>query len=336
MLDETADVRDDAVPPQTLRDLGRVLAPLGAPAHVALLTGGTFATTYRVTLTDGTRVVVKTAPTGTDRLLRYEHDLIRTEAEVYTLAADRPDLLMPRVLLTDFSRTVLPSDVVVVSHLDGVPLVDVAAPSAAVGARVDHELGAFMARLHTVTGDRFGYVGPGSGLTAPTWPEAFGLMLGALLDDAARWRTPVPDAEVRAALARHTDALAEVTTPVLVHGDLWAGNLFVEPGTGELVGVIDTERSLWGDPLYELVGADQMGARTAPPTLLAGYASAGGAFALDTAAGRTRLQLYRLYLSLVLLVEIAPRAYTGDWLVPHRATAERLVREALDVLLARA
>ncbi|MBB2924501.1 aminoglycoside phosphotransferase family protein [Cellulomonas cellasea] len=335
MLDETADVRDDAVPPQTRHALARVLAPLGEPARVELLTGGTFATTYRVTLTDGARVVVKTAPTDAGRLLRYEHDLVRTEAQVYTLAAERPDLLMPRVLLTDFSRTVLPSDVVVVSHLDGVPLVDLGEPAPAVGARVDHDLGAFMARLHTVTGDRFGYLNAGSGLHAPTWPEAFGLMLGALLDDAARWGTPVPDADVRAALARHTDALAEVTTPVLVHGDLWAGNLFVEPATGELVGVIDTERSLWADPLYELIGADQMGTRTAPTAVLDGYASAGGAFALDTAAGRTRLQLYRLYLSLVLIIEIAPRAYTGDWIGPHRATAERLVREALDVLLGR-
>lgn len=335
MLDETADVRDDAVPAQTVRDLARVLAPLGEPAGVELLTGGTFATTYRVTLTDGTRVVVKTAPADAGRLLRYEHDLVRTEAEVYALAAERPGLLMPRVLLTDFSRTVLPSDVVVVSHLDGVPLVDLGETAPAVAARVDHELGAFMARLHTVTGDRFGYVNDGSGLLAPTWPEAFGLMLGALLDDAARWGTPVPDAEVRAALARHTDALAEVTTPVLVHGDLWAGNLFVDPATGELVGVIDTERSLWADPLYELVGADQMGGRTAPATLLDGYAAAGGAFALDTPGGRARLQLYRLYLSLVLIIEIAPRAYTGDWIGPHRATAERLVREALDVLLGR-
>lgn len=335
MLDETADVRDDAVPPQTLHALARVLAPLGEPARVELLTGGTFATTYRVTLTDGSRVVVKAAPADTGSLLRYEHDLVRTEAEVYALAADRPDLPMPRVLLTDFSRTVLPSDVVVVSHLDGVPLVDLGETSAAVSARVDHELGAFMARLHTVTGDRFGYVNPGSGLHAPTWPETFALMLGALLDDAARWGTPVPDAECRAALARHTDALAEVTTPVLVHGDLWAGNLFVDPATGELVGVIDTERSLWADPLYELIGADQMGARTAPQTLLDGYASAGGAFALDTEGGRTRLQLYRLYLSLVLIIEIAPRAYTGDWIGPHRATAERLVRDALDVLLGR-
>lgn len=335
MLDETTDGRGDAVPAQTLDALARVLAPLGRPAAVELLTGGTFATTYRVTLTDGSRVVVKTAPTDAGRLLRYEHDLVRTEAEVYALAADRPDLLMPRVLLTDFSRTVLPSDVVVVSHLDGVPLVDLGEPAPAVAARVDHELGAFMARLHTLTGDRFGYLDAGSGLHAPTWPEAFGLMLGALLDDAARWVTPVPDADARAALARHTDALAEVTTPVLVHGDLWAGNLFVEPATGELVGVIDTERALWGDPLYELVGADQLGGRTAPAALLDGYAAAGGAFALDTPGGRTRLRLYRLYLSLVLVVEIAPRAYTGDWLAQHRATAERLVRESLDGLLGR-
>jgi aminoglycoside phosphotransferase (APT) family kinase protein len=333
--DVTPDTTPAAAPgvaPETLDLLACVLAPLGTVTTAELLTGGMFATTYRVTLDDGTRVVAKTAPTATDRLLAYEHDLLRTEALVYTLAADRPDLLMPQVLLTDFSRTVLPSDVVVVSHLPGVPLVDAGELAAEAGERVEHELGAYMARLHTLTGERFGYPNADAGLHAATWPEAFTRMTHALLDDAARWGTPVPDEEIRAALVRHAGALAEVTTPTLVHTDLWAGNLFVEPGTGELVGVIDTERAFWGDPLFELVGANQMGGRTAPRTLLDGYASAGGSFALGTPSGDTRLALYRLYMSLVMVVEIAPRGYTFAGLDGHRATVEALLRDALDTL----
>ena len=232
--------RPDAVPEQTVRALATVLRPLGHVDRVELLTGGMFATTYRVTLGDGTRVVVKTAPTDTDRLLRYEHDLLRTEAAVYELAAGRPDLLMPRVLLTDLSRTVLPSDVLVVSHLDGVPLVDAGELQPAVADTVQGELGAFMARLHTVRGERFGYPNLDAGLHAETWTEAFGRMVEALLADAARWGTPLPSDEIRAAIDRHRTVLADVSVPALVHTDLWAGNLFVDPATGALVGVIDT------------------------------------------------------------------------------------------------
>ena len=104
--------------------LTSLVAPLGVLKDIELLTGGQFATTYRVTLTDGSRVIVKTAPTATDQLLAYEHDLLRAEALVYELASSLPALKMPTVLLTDFTRTVLPSDALVVSHLPGVPLVD--------------------------------------------------------------------------------------------------------------------------------------------------------------------------------------------------------------------
>ncbi|PVU84084.1 aminoglycoside phosphotransferase family protein [Cellulomonas sp. WB94] len=291
-----------------------------------------FATTYRVTLGDGTRVVVKTAPTDTDRLLRYELDLLRTEAAVYALAADRPDLLMPRVLLTDLSRTVLPSDVLVVSHLDGVPLVDAGELDPVVADVVQRELGAFMARLHTVHGERFGYPNLDAGLHAATWTEAFESMVEALLDDAARWGTPLPSDEIRAALDRHRAVLDDVRVPALVHTDLWAGNLFVDTTTGALLGVIDTERSVWGDPLLELAGADQLGRGPAPAPLLDGYAAAGGTFGLSTASGATRLELYRLYMCLVLLVEIAPRGYVGDWLAAHRSTAAANLRASLGAL----
>ena len=320
------------VPPQTVRDLAVVLAPLGQLDRAERLMGGMFATTYRATFTDGARVVVKTAPTDTHRLLSYELDLVRTEAAVYALAADRPDLLMPAVLLTDFTRAVLPSDVLVASHLDGVPLADVVDLAPGVADAVQRNLGAFMARLHTVRGARFGYPNLAAGLSAPTWPEAFALMVGALLDDAERWGTPLPSDEVRGALLRHRGALAEVTTPVLVHMDLWAANIFVDPATGELTGVIDPERAVWGDPLLELAGADQDGRGPAPAPLLAGYAAAGGTLALATASGEVRLLLYRLYMSLVLLVEIAPRGFAGDWLVAHRATGRSNLRAALDAL----
>jgi aminoglycoside phosphotransferase (APT) family kinase protein len=294
-----------------------------------------FATTYRVALADGSRVIVKTAPADSDRLLTYELDLVRTEALVYELAASRPGLLMPRVLHTDFSRSILPTDIVVATHLDGVPLLGrttATGESTAEQPELLHDLGAVMAHLHTVTSGDFGYPNRATGLVAPTWPEAFGLMVDALLTDADRWATSVPAADIRTALQRHRAALAEVTVPVLVHTDLWAGNLFVDAVTGRLTGVIDPERSLWGDPLFEFAGADQLGQGPVPAALLAGYASSGAHQAIGTPAGDTRLLLYRMYLALVQLVEIIPRRYAGDWVAAHRAAVEGSLRAALTAL----
>ena len=303
--------------------LTSLVAPLGTLKDADLLTGGQFATTYRVTMTDGSRVVVKTAPVGTDQLLTYERDLLRAEALVYGLAASVPELLMPRVLLTDFSRTVLPSDVLVVSHLPGVPMVD--SGLADDDPRTMRDLGAVMAALHGLTGDAFGY----PSAPAPTWRIAFERMVEDLLADADRWSVAVPAAEVRAAVARHAHVLASVDRPALVHTDLWAGNLFVTPGTGALVGVIDPERALWGDPVLELVGVHQMRRDPPPAALLEGY---GPGLDVTSGSARTRLELYRMRHCLVMAIEITPRKFEGDWVDGHRATVSANLHAALAAL----
>ncbi|TQL01936.1 phosphotransferase family protein [Cellulomonas sp. SLBN-39] len=333
------------VDPRTVDRLRRVLAPLGTLEHAERLTGGTFATTYRARLADGTRVVVKTAPTDATRLMTYEHDLVRTEARVYALAAGHPGVRTPALLATDLTRTVLPGDVVVAAHLPGVPWAEAdLPPDDARTARLRRELGAVMAHLHAVDGPAFGYLGaveaaggpadpPGTRLHGRTWPEAFGRVVGAILADARAWDVTVPADAVRAALAAHHDALAAVTRPVLVHGDLWPGNVFVDPATGALTGVIDAERALWADPLLELVGADPWTLGPPSADVLAGYA---GVAPLDTTsdAARTRMLLYRLHTALVLRVEGAPRGYAPEAVAWCRRTAERTWAWAFDELAA--
>ncbi|UJP40322.1 phosphotransferase family protein [Cellulomonas palmilytica] len=323
----------DAVDDDTLRRLRTVLAEVGELVGATRLTGGFFATTYRAELADGRAVVVKTAPADESRLLTYEADLVRAEALVYGLGTDRPDLLMPRLLATDFSRSAFAGDVAVASWLPGVPW-DRAGFGSVVddprAARAQRELGALMARFHGVTGPRFGYLVDASGLVGDTWPQAFGRMVEALLRDAERWDVDVPVRQVLAAVAAHQDALAQVTTPVLVHHDLWPGNLFVDPGTGELVGVIDPERGLWGDPLLDLLGADQSGRDLLPAGLLAGYAEQAGAPLDVTSPGAVaRLGLYRVLWSLIWIVEATPRSYDAEFATWYVGTARTNLSAAL-------
>lgn len=329
----TVPVVTDLVVPEEIpaSQLAAVLAPLGSVADATLLTGGMFATTYRVTLGTGQSVVVKTAPAGSERLLEYERDLLRTEALVYTLAADVPQLPVPRVLHTDFSRAILPRDVVVASWLDGTVWAGTTDLDDAAASRVRRELGTVMAHLHSITGDVFGYP-QNPDLQAATWRGAFTAMVEGLLRDAARWGTPLPVDRVRAVLVRHGSALDAVEAPRLVHTDLWPGNVFIEPSSGRITGIIDPERAVWGDPLLELAGADQMGRGPVPVELIDGYRDGGGDLGLGRASNDVRLLLYRMYMSLVLQVEIAPRAYVGEWLEGHRTVAEGCLVAALEAL----
>ncbi|MBP2334518.1 aminoglycoside phosphotransferase (APT) family kinase protein [Saccharothrix coeruleofusca] len=278
---------------------------LGAPlAEHVELTDGMFSTAYRLTAADGRQAVLKAAPPPDVPLLTYERDLMRTEVLALRLMAAR-GLPVPEVLLAE-------DGLLVMTALRGEPW------SAARERLTDDEhralrrdLGAITREMHGITGEVFGYP---QGPNAPTWREAFPAMVEAVLADAERFGVALP--EVRPAIAAGAPALDEVTTPALVHFDLWEGNVFLLDGRIE--GVIDPERALFGDPLAELatvcVFADL------DEDFLAGYG-----LGEITGAMRTRITLYRVYLCLILIVEGVPRGYRGtEWDVHERFFREQL------------
>jgi len=158
-------------------------------------------------------------------------------------------------------------------------------------------------------------------LRGESWPDAFGRMMGALLDDAAQFGTnlPWPAEEIRGLVDAHRPALAEVERPVLVHFDLWDGNILVSHDrAGPVVaGIIDSERALHGDPVFEFPSLSVFDERAkdyrfvVDDEFLSGYCEVAGPMLL-TDALRARLALYRTYLYLVMLIEITPREMSGE------------------------
>jgi aminoglycoside phosphotransferase (APT) family kinase protein len=243
--------------------------------------GGTYNTAVRLELTDGRRLVLKIAPDAPG--LSYEHDLLATEAEYYRLATGP----LPSVVKAG-------PGFLLMTELPGKPWYGTEVTDR---PRLRRQLGGIVAGLHGVTGDGFGYL---QDPLRPTWPEAFTAMVGAVLADAATYgvELPRPAAEIARLVRRHEPLLAPVTTPVLVHFDLWDGNILLDD-TG-VSGIIDAERAFWGDPVAEFVSLTLFRELDAP--LLAGY----GRAVFDQAA-RRRLALYRVYLDLIMLVEMVPR-----------------------------
>ena len=246
--------------------------------------GGTYNRAIRVRLADGRRLVLKIAPSAPG--LAHEHDLLETEAEYYRRVSGP----LPSVVGSG-------PGFLLMTELPGVPWSQV--PDA--GPRQRAELGGIVAGLHQVTGDRFGY--PQDPLH-PTWAAAFTAMMDAILADAHRYgvRLPRPAAEIAHLVHRHEPLLDLVTTPVLVHFDLWDGNILLDGG--RVSGIIDAERAFWGDPVAEFVSLSLF--RTPDRELLDGYRAAGGPAEWGMPAW-ARLGLYRVYLDLIMLVEMTPR-----------------------------
>ncbi|WP_410644094.1 phosphotransferase family protein [Amycolatopsis sp. lyj-346] len=268
------------------------------------LGGGTYNRAVRLRLADGRRLVLKIAPSAPG--LSYEHDLLATEAEYYRLVPGP----LPSVVGAG-------PGFLLMTEVPGVPWSGVPGT----GPHLRAELGGIVAGLHRVTGGGFGYL---QDPLHPTWPSAFTAMVDAVLSDAVRYgvRLPRPAAEIAHLVRRHEPLLALVTTPVLVHFDLWDGNILLDDG--RVSGIIDAERAFWGDPVAEFVSLTLFRDLDAP--LLEGY----GAARFDAPA-RRRLTLYRVYLGLIMLTEMVPRQdtnadrerFVSAWLAEHLDAAQR-------------
>jgi aminoglycoside phosphotransferase (APT) family kinase protein len=283
----------------------------------ALLDGGSFNSVYRVALTDGSKLILKAAPPAEMPALRHEHGLLRSETLFYTLAAGRGVAGVPTMVYDGGEFFLL------MTELPGQPWPEVEDRlTDSQRQRLRADVGRLVAGLHTITGTSFGYPSHALGPLAATWRAAFGGMLDAVLADVESFGAtlPVSPAAIRELTAGCADALDEVTTPVLVHFDLWDGNILVDSsgGTPRIGGLIDAERAFWGDPLADFVSLAMFSDIRQDQAFLDGYRRAGGPVLLD-ASSEVRLALYRSYIYLLLLAEITPRTFTP---------AERQEREA--------
>jgi aminoglycoside phosphotransferase (APT) family kinase protein len=279
----------------------------GSVARWAQLGEATFNTAYRIKLADGRGLVLKVAPDPAMPLLAYEHDIMRTEALFYRSAEGV--VPAPSVAHAGFSRTVVDSDFLLMSELPGANWytvgVELGEPEK---TRLRGELGRIVAALHTITGTEFGYP---QGKQSSSWRTAFLAMFDAVLADSERFSVslPRPVEQLRELVWGHADVLDAVDTPVLVHFDLWAGNILLHEGA--VSGLVDAERAFWGDPLAEMVSVALFADIEQDPAFLGGYRAAGGSITFDEGT-RTRLALYRCYLYLIKLVERAPRGYASS------------------------
>jgi aminoglycoside phosphotransferase (APT) family kinase protein len=216
------------------------------------LGGGTFNTAYLITFKDKQKVVLRVAPPESPDaywdetlLMRREHSMQPFFAPVATL--------MPKTLLVDFTHQLIDRDYMFQTFIEGEGWEDVAEELSGVENNILwSQFGGITRLIHNVQGREFGLSLPG--FQFPSWSLAVMDRLERTLQAAQKIQLEMEHLRSILDMVRsHPEQLDEIQVPRLLHGDLWLFNILIKRGeTGpSIVGILDADRSWWGDPMAD-------------------------------------------------------------------------------------
>ena len=279
-------------------------------APISEMKDGYFNTVYHIEITSDSEkfhTVLKVGPSDDTDILSYEAEILQTEVNVMRMLYADNFLPIPRVHYADFSREFLPNDYYFMEFIDGVAWNKVRRTlSEEQNHSIEFQLGEITSRVNSHSNPEFGFCSGHPKFR--TWSEACQYMFRLLFDDAKRYRTelPITGEDFFSLFDSHSSNFCEVNLSQLVLWDLWPGNVFIkfERGNPYISGIIDFERSFWGDPLCEYFyrGFEQHKHFTK------GY----GQDLLTTPSQLARSLFYDIYMDLVLIIECGPRQYTNN------------------------
>jgi len=297
--------------PEALHSLCAAAFPGREVSAITELTEGMFNAAYRVDFADGGASVLKIAAADASGLLSNEINLMQAEVAAMKLLHRHSIPHVAQVQYADFTRTRCSGSYFFMECLPGRSLN--ACRSELSEAEIQHvhrQVGAFQRQMTSIRGEYFGLLGDERRFD--TLHEMLQYMFTNVLRDARAKNVNLwLDAdELLARLDADKSLFDDVKTPSLVHWDMWEGNIFVQDG--ELCGVIDWERAMWGEPFMD----DRFRRHTRNAAFLAGF----GQTEFSPAEMR-RIAWYDLFLYITMVTECFYRLYdniegTINWLRP--------------------
>lgn len=286
------------------------------------LTEGMFNAAYRIDFTDGASVL-KIAAADASGLLSNEVNLMAAEVAAMRIVHEHGITCVPQVQHADFTRSFCSGSYFFMECLPGRSFSscqkDLPDETA---AHIHRQTGAFQRQLTAIHGDHFGLLGD-----ERHFPRLY-LMLRYMFENVLRdaqtreISLPISADDLLARLDADQSLFNDVKTPSLVHWDMWEGNIFVD--NGEMSGIIDWERAMWGDPFMD----DRFRRHNRPAAFLEGFGQT--AFSSDELR---RIAWYDLFLYLTMITESFYREYQNTdgllgWLRPLAAQSwEDICRE---------
>lgn len=263
------------------------------------LTEGYFNTAYLIIFESGFEAILKIAPLKEIQVQSYETDIMKAEVECMELVRQTTKVPVPKVLFHDFTHAIYESDYFFMSKLEGDSLNSIKETlTEEEKDSIELNTGKYNKEINSITGESFGYYNKVDGHRP--WFEVFRGFLKDLFGDAGRISLDIglDYTSVEGLLEKHKEFFSEVTTPRLVHWDLWEGNIFIKDKN--ITGLIDFERCMWADVLLE-VG---FRSHNQKPDFLEGYGKR-----TFTEAEDVRILWYDLYLFVAMSMECDYRGY---------------------------
>ncbi len=222
------------------------------------LGAGTFNNTYQIKLQGHPEMILRVAPDPRSILSSEEHRLMRREVSIYPYFAAITDLI-PTIIATDFTRQLLDRDYMFLSFLEGELWSDQEANlTPQEQAALWKDFAGLVKRINSVVGHKFGFPYPEA--QYDTWSRFIIERLQRAREDLAglQMEQDITRLDYLVSLIQvKAGWLDEITQPRLLHGDLWTFNLLIAKNPesdgpkARIVGLLDLDHALWGDPLAD-------------------------------------------------------------------------------------
>lgn len=251
---------------------------------------------YWVSTNQG-RFLLRIAPRDDTGLLFYEFKMMRQEPDLHALIRAKTHIPAAEIIGYDFSRLRLNRDYLLMTVLPGVTVSNAYWMTNDLVQNTLRQVGEYLRELHALTATEqlgktaYGYLGAHHPMAPqPTWPEAFAIMWNQLLDDVTACGSYTrAEAQVfRDLFDYYRRAFERPVTSSLLHMDIWNQNILVDK-SGNVTGLLDFDRALWGDVEIEFAVLDYCG--ISEPAFWEGYGRP-----RDTSPeAQIRRQFYLLY-----------------------------------------
>lgn len=227
-------------------------ACLGKVASFNKLGDGEYNAVYDV-ITDMGNYVLKVSPLDKTGILNYEQDMMRGEVFWYAQIRTHTNVKVPYVYYKDFSHTIFPSDYFIMERMDGEQLNNAnLADDEKLWCK--EEIARIIAKFHKVQNNKFGYI---QNQLYDNWYLALRSMTLNLIHDTERAGRKTKRGEK---LLKYIDEYKDILEAVpcsMVNLDMWYGNILCVKKNDkiELI-VIDPERTVWGDAIFDFVNLE--------------------------------------------------------------------------------
>lgn len=265
---------------------------------------------YRIEFSDGSKSILKIASQYSYTLLRNEKMLMNAEVNAMRIASQIEGINTAAVQFYDNSKTVCTGDYFFMEFIEGESFMSILYKLDDEQKRLLYgEVAQAVKTIAQVKGDHFGQLYDGAERFDKLYDYIRRLLENVLADAKDKDVYIGVEPESILSLIEADKAVFDEVTPMLVHFDLWEGNVFVKDG--HVNGIIDWERAMWGDVLME----DCFRSHSLKEDFLLGYGQT-----QFSEAEKKRMLWYDIVLFLTMMTEGKFREYPDDnfyqWIKP--------------------